>query len=333
MKRLKVALMGLSGVGAEYLATIESCEELHLTAVADTDPKLLQRHAESSGVRTYEDYRSLVVETARAGVDLLVVALQPFESIEYVEMAATQGIAVFHKAPFARHTREAQRLVRRFAEHRCPLVVSRTCQLEPAFAPLRDLCQGNEHVHAATAEVKTTDSSAGWRGDATRAGGGVLLNGAYEVVDLLVAVFGMPETVYAQCANAGAPGTPRKYDTEDVAIMSLSFSKERIACVTAMRNAAESAWHVTLLGATQTLELAGDHLTVTDREGGLTERHTVWTKHQAVHALRAFAEAGADNDPVASSRAEEHLPTMAVIEAAYLSAKTGERESPGRLLG
>jgi len=333
VNRLKVALMGLSGVGAEYLATIESCEELHLTAVADTDRRLLQKHAESSPMRTYEDYRSLVVETARTGVDLLVVALEPFESIEYVELAAAQGMAVFHKAPFARHTREAHRLIRRFAENRRPLMVSRSWQLEPAFAHLKEVCRGKEHVYAATAEVMTTDTSLGWRGDATRAGGGVLLNGAYRVVDLLVAVLGMPETVYAQCASAGEPGAPRKYDTEDVAIVSLGFSKDRIACITAMRKAAESTWNVRLLEAAQTIELAGDHLTLTDREGGLIERHTVWTKHRAVHALRAFAEVGADVGQVTSCKAEEHLGTIAVIEAAYLSAKTGERESPGRLLG
>ena len=115
MKRLKVALIGLAGVGSDYLAAIRSSERFELVAVADSNPEVLRRRAEELPSRSYEDYRSLIVETAHNGLDLLFIALEPFQSIEFVELAAARGIGVFHKAPCARSVDEAGRLARRFA--------------------------------------------------------------------------------------------------------------------------------------------------------------------------------------------------------------------------
>lgn len=312
---------------------IRSDDRFDLKAVADTDPKRLRRRTEAIPARAYEDYRSLVVETAHAGLDLLVVALQPFQSLGFLEMAADRRIPVFHQAPFARSVSEGRRVVSRFLEKACPFVVSRWWQFDPAFDTLRALTAGRSYVHAATARVETSDTSAGWRGDSVRAGGGVLLNGAYEAVDMLVHLLGLPETVYAQCAVRVKPPAPRPYDTEDAALLSLSFSRERIAQVTAIRGAPEASFRVTLVDAEQTLDVTPERLTITPRDKSPAQTHTVWSKYPVVHALGAFAEQLTSDERAFASTGEEHLKTLAVIEAAYLSAKTAEPESPNRLLG
>ncbi len=333
MKRLKVGLMGLAGVGLEYLAALRSDDQFELIAVADSDPEVLRQHTETVSARVYEDYRSLVVETAHTGLDLLFVALEPFQSVEFALMAAARGIGVFHKAPFARHVREARRLAGRFAQHGCPLVVSRFWQFEPAFSRLKNLSELCGHVYAAVADVRTVDTPTGWRCDLAQAGGGVLLNGAYDAVDLIVHLLGLPGSVYAQCGVAAGPRAPRKYDTEDVATVSLRFSKEQIACITAVRGAAEPSWLVTIRGTDRTVELCGERMTVTPCDGGSPEQHRVWARHPVSCAISAFGAARRLEEGGFASTADEHLATIAVIETAYLSAKTGEPESPGRLLG
>lgn len=330
MRRLKVALMGLAGVGADYLAAIRSDEQFELAAVADTDLEVLRRQTDVAPARVYEDYRSLIVETAHAGLDVLFVALEPFQSTEFVQMAATRGISVFHKAPCARSVREARRLVDQFAGSERPLVVSRPWQFEPAYAALNHLAEFTGHVYAATVHVQTADRPVGWRGDSVRAGGGVLLNGAYEAVDLLVHLLGMPERVYAQCGAAVAPSAPRKYDTEDIATVLLGFGQERTASVTALRGVAEPSWEVAFVGTEGTVEVGADGVTITPYRGSPVKHPTARAANPAAHAISAFGASRLSNGQPLKSKAEEHLPTLAVIEAAYLSARTGAPESPGR---
>ena len=332
MKPLKVGLLGLAGVGGEYLAALDLDERFDLVAVADTDLDLLRRHTEGQALRGYEDYRSLVVEAAQTEIDLLFAALEPFQSIDFVELAARHGIGVFHKAPPARTVGELQRLVEVFSAARCSLVVSRSWQAEPAYAGLSDLSTLTGHVYAATAEVQTNEDAAGWRGDAVRAGGGVLLNGAYEQLDMLVALLGMPESVYAQCSMAVAPGAARKYDTEDAATVSLRFTRERIAGLTASRGSADRFSRVTLVGTRRTVEVGPDRMTITPRAGGTPQCEVIKSPYPAAAIIRAFAEAREADEQRLRSTAEDHLATMAVVEAAYLSAKTGAPETPARFL-
>ena len=333
MERARVALLGLSEVGAEYLAVIRAHEQFDLVAVADTDPAPLRRFAEELHVRAYEDYRSLIAETSHAGLDLLFVAIEPFQSIEFVEMAAARGIAVFHKAPVARNIREAGRLMQRFRERGCPLVVSRPWLFEPAFEDLHQLTELAGHVFAATARVQIVDTPAGWRGDSVRAGGGVLLNGAYEAVDLLVYLLGLPETVYAQCGTDTTPGAACKYDTEDVAIVSLRFGRGQVACVTACREATDSSWKMTLMGTRGVISLTPEGMVITRREGAGPQSHAIQTPRRVAPAINTFGASWLSGELPFQSTVQEHLPTMAVIEAAYLSAKTGAPESPRSLLG
>lgn len=332
MKPLRVGQLGLAGAGEEYLAALDSDDRYELVAVADTDPDLLRRHTEGESLRGYEDHRSLVVEAAQTGLDLLLVALEPFQSIDFVELAARHDIDVLHKAPPARTVSELQRLVELFSAARSSLFVSRFWQAEPAYAGLSDLSTLTGHVYTATAEVQTTEDAIGWRGDSVRAGGGVLLNGAYEQLDMLVALLGIPESVYAQCNMASAPGEARKYDTEDAATVSLRFAGERIAALSVSRGAAERLSRVTFVGTIGRVEVGPDRMTITPRGDETSQCHVMKSPYPAAATIRAFAQAKEADDPRPRSTADDHLATMAVMEAAYLSAKTGAPETPSRFL-
>jgi predicted dehydrogenase len=332
LKQLKVAVIGLSGVGAEYLSAVQSDDQFALVAVADTDAGVLRRHTEGAPFCGYTDYRSLVVETARTGLDLLVTALEPFQSVDYLGLAAERGIAVFHKAPFARSVAEGERLVHKFDAAACPLVVSRPWQFEPAFSRLHRIDNLAGRVYAATAVVRTPDDSTGWRGDSARAAAGVLLNGAYEQVDMLVHLMGVPEYVNAQCSMAVAPGKARSYDTEDAALVSMRFAGERIASIAASRNASEHTWGVTLIGEGGSVDLSPERMVLQPRAAGPRECLSVKTRDRVGPAISAFGAALLAGIQDLPSMAKEHLVTLATIEAAYLSAKTGTPEAPDRFL-
>lgn len=332
MESLRVALLGLHGVGVEYLTAIQSNDLFTLTAVAEADGELLRQHTEAKPLSTFQDYRSAIVEMARAGLDLLFVALEPFQSIDYIEMAAEHGIGVFHKAPFARSSAEARRLIGRFEEAGRPLIVSRPWQFEPAYDSLTHRAEVLGRVHAAAAEVRTSDGSEGWRGDSVRAAGGVLLNGAYEQLDMLVHLMGLPEYVDAQCSAAVPPGKTSNYDTEDAVQLSLRLTGKRIASLTASRKAAASHWHVALIGEHGSIDLSEDRSRFQPADGRRARSRRVRTTCRAQPAINAFGAALSAGDEKLPSTAAEHLPTTAVVEAAYLSVRTGTAESPSQFL-
>jgi predicted dehydrogenase len=328
MTPIRTALVGLSGVGTDYLASILSDDRFDLKAVGDGNAERLRLHTESIGVRAYEDFRSLIVETAHGGLDLLVIAQEPFQSVEFADMAAAHGIPVLHKTPWARHVDEGRRLIHGFEVHGQPLIVSRWWRHEPAYAGLRDLAKWTGHVFAATASVSDANTADGWRGDSVKAGGGVLLNAAYDIVDMLVSVMGMPERVFARCHMRIEPGSPRPYDTEDFAVVTLQFQQERTASICATRAVEVTQWHLSLHGTNATVEVSPECFIVAPIDGGEPTTHRVWTRYPVVHALGAIAETRRDDKKPNDSAARNQLNPLAVIQAAYLSAKTGEPESP-----
>jgi predicted dehydrogenase len=172
----------------------------------------------------------------------------------------------------------------------------------------------------------------GWRGDLARAGGGVLLHGAYEQLDLLVDRLGTPESVFAQGSSSIPPGKARSYDTEDACQVSLRFLGGRIATLDAVRRAGPGAWKVRLVGGRRWMEVTGEGLDVRDPAGDLVDHLPVRSGHRYGAALASYGgalRAGLRNLP---STAADHLPTLAVVEAAYLSMRTGQAESPARFL-
>ncbi len=183
-------------------------------------------------------------------------------------------------------------------------------------------------MFTALGQIATGDEPEGWRGDSLRAGGGVLLNGAYAQVDLLVTLLGLPESVYAVCSFARAPGETLNYDTEDTALVLMRWGSDCSAMLVARRGVIPGAWQITLVGTNDTLVWpAAD--SSDDDEAGMGA-------HSAAGIARQIRSAAGICETVVRRpdlRARDHLATLAVIEAAYLSAKTGAPEVPARLPG
>ena len=328
MKRLKAALNGLSGVGGDYLDALRADDQFELVAVGDGDRDVLRRCAGGLSARAFEDHRSLVVESAHEGIDVLFVAAEPFQSREFVELALSRGIAVFHKAPPARTADDAMRLADAADRGRCPMIVQRNWAFDPALTRLHRLEETAGRVHAIHAEVRSADRPEGWRADAAKAGGGVLLNGAYEIVDLIVSLCGTARSVFARRGRGAFPELSPKYDTEDAAHLSLTLTGGAIGCVTAVRGAPNPGWRVTFDGDLAAVTLSDKGLRITPRDGDREEFVPMPAGNRAASAIGAFGAARLAGVRDLPSTIRHHLPALAVMDAAYLSAKTGVPEAP-----
>ncbi len=331
MGQLKLAIMGLGEMGRAYCAAVAGDTRFELVAVADADAERLHRFHADDSVRVYEDYRSLIVETAHTGLDGLVIALEPFQSLEFMPLAAERNVTVLHTPPPARTVDEARRLADVFEKGNASILVARCWPDLTTLVSAEETGTWLGEVRAVDALVATDGSVDGWRGDATRAGGGVLLNGAYEAIDWLVQLLGLPASVHAPCAMAVAVGSPRRYDTEDVAMVTLHFGDGRLGHVTAFRDAAQAAWRATLIGTNSTAELSADGLTISPRSDSTTAIRRDAGDDPLGSSLGALAGA-IRGDRKSACRIERHVEVLAVIQAAYLSARTNLPESPDRFL-
>jgi len=332
LKRLKAALLGITGVGEMYLHKLQEDQRFEVVALGDPDTDAIKLATQAYPIRCFEDCRSLIVETIRTGLDVLFVALEPYQSVEFVTLAARNSVAVYHKPPFARSVVEGRPLVQQFDENRIPFVVSRMWPVEPAMARWGQLHDLLGDIFCASATIQTTDSTTGWRGDQARSGGGVLLNGAYEQIHLLVQLCGIPQNVYAGCCRSRIHGDTRNYDTEDAANVIFNFSNERTGSISARRGASQSRISALVDGTNGTLNIQPNRIEFTPVDGSKSRRTKLDVEPFIAREISAFATVCLGDVCSMITPAKDHLATLAVIEAAYLSAKTGQPESPQQFL-
>ncbi len=326
MSPLRVGLLGLDGVGLVYLDTLRTNAAFTLVAIADGNAERVRRACEDSDATVFEDCRSLVVAQTRDPIDALFVTLPPHQSLELLPLAAERGVPVFHHTPFVRSTDEGQHLVQLFEAANCPFVAARTWQAHPPGQASQTLLDRTGRLFAAHARVQSRQTVANWRGDAQRAGGGALLHAGYEAVDAMVTILGLPESVYAECGSATPPGSPKGHDTEDVATVTFRFSRGEIGSLAVWRGSEEETWELTLVGSdgTATLRQSSGQEAPADACLARAVRHCVETFG---HELQGgMAQSGM------STPARGHIATLATIDAAYLSAKTGSAEVPAQFM-
>lgn len=332
MKRLRTALLGTRGIGAQYLDALCSDDQFELIAVGDAGTGLESERLSAKSVRHYTDYRSLIVESVSAGLDVLVVSLEPRESFGFVTLAGKSGVNVFHRSPFVLNADQGRELVRLFVEHDAKMVVARPWMFDPAFASLvaPESIVGN--VFAATALVTAGQGPGSGDSEGDHVGRRALLFEAYEVIDMLVHLLGTPVSVYAQCATAGDRIMARSYETQDAVMVTLRFADDLIGSVAVLGGHARANWTVTIAGADGTAMVSpGDVRFFPERAKSGQEANAPSTPPVGL-ALSAFGGAILSGVEEVGGAAEKHLATIATIESAYLSAKTGAPESPVRLL-
>ncbi len=325
-QRIKAGILGIDGCGAALTEAVRSCASIDLIALADRNRDLAKARAAEVGVEPYDDYRSLVVEQP---IDALFVSAPPFACHEHLKLAASRGIHVWRETPLARNVQEASALLEAFEAGGARLAVARGWHVTAEGAGITDLCDliGRPYVARGVALEHRSDPL-GWRGDGDRAGGGALIDRAYELVDAVVQKMRLPDEV--QATTARRSGT-QPYDTEDVASVTLRYQNGSMATILAHRRAWPETWSLIFDGPTGSLRLEPSRAAVLAPDGAET-RSSHATAESTYHAqVEAFAQALLAGAKTVPSAAATHLSTVGVIETAYLSARTGEPESPQQL--
>ena len=330
MSQLKVGLLGLGRGGQLLAAALQRSSWCELTAVASTQPQRLRAFADAyPNINVYNDYRALI---AGSGLDALFIAIPPFLRPSYLAMAAERQLPVWMLGPPLANFGEAQIAVERFRRAECPVVVYRPWGIEPALHPNSlGLDQLGRFFLADGAVHTWWEGDLDWRGEADRGGGGLLDRG-YTLIDLMIQVMGLPSRVYAAGVR-DAQGRRQPYATEDVAALVCHFGDAGVATVSVSRASGPEGSLLRFHAPGGTLTIDDQRVTVSDRTGTTVIEEHPREGNPLLPAIEDFLGRLRLGRPYRlSSTLKEHLPTMAVLQAAYLSMKTGQPEAPGAIV-
>lgn len=335
--KLKTAVLGLNKGGQLLLEAARQVDCLQIQAVADKDGNLAERIADDCECDAYDDYRQLVIQNE---FDCLLVAEAMHSCEEYVRMAMKKGFNVLKLPPGARDFEEAAEFVRLGEEQEIQFAIANPSRFAQSFTALRQFLEegGIEQVFLMTAFCNASDREPpSWQGDPKLAGGGVLIHNCYRLIDQIISNFGMPEQVYSLSTNQARDKQQRLYLTEDTAVVTMKFSSACIGNLVASRRAGIGPPEESLriYGDGKTLTVSDTELILSDGRGEEIE-HLRYDDSGLVcmsELLKDFARSvlSPDENRLCSS-GRENLENIAVIESAYLSARTGFPEEPGRIL-
>jgi len=336
-ERLTTAILGLNETGRCVLKAASETGLFQIKAVADLDQQKAEKAAAEYGCEVYGDYRRLVVENQ---LDCLLVAAETHTCDEQIKTAIRRKFHVLKAAPPGRTFAEALEYVQLAQSENVQFGVANPARFRTAYVTARDVISqgrlGNIFLVAGYCAFAGTDRPS-WQIDPQVAGGGVLLHDCYPVLDQILWSFPLPEQVYALKTNHAPDKQQRLCLTEDTAIVSMRFSDAFMGSLVATRS------HE-LRAAGTAVEIHGREarLTVTDAEVVLTAREAEndqrWQCREDEYVLMkrllaSFAQSlrSPEEHQFPGSGAES-LRNMAVLESAYLSARTGFPEEPARVL-
>ncbi len=335
--KLKTAILGLDESGRLLLEAAGRLDHFNVQAVADKDTNLAEKIAAEHKCAAYDDYRQLIIQNH---LDCLLVAAGMHSCDEYVRMAMKKRFNVLKLAPAARNFEEAAEFVRLSEEEDIKFAVANPGRFARSFLALQQFLQQSrvEQIFLMTAFCNVGDyPHYSWQTDRKLAGGGVLLYNCYRIIDQMLWNFEMPQQVYSLNTNPAQDKQQRLYLTEDTSVVTMKFSDTFIGNLVASRRAGIGPREefIKLYGKDKILTVSDTQLTVSDEKGKICDESkydddqlTCMTELLKNFALSILSP----KENKLCSTGRENLRNMAVIESAYLSARTGFPEEPGRIL-
>lgn len=335
---LKIIALGLT----EPIETLLECawrkEAFKITALADPNTERAAGAARRYECQAYDDIRQLIVQSQ---ADVFLVGSPAHLSAEPIQFAIEKQCHIFKTSPAGLNFEQAAQWIREASRQQRYFITVQPGRFHPLLDHCRELLDQAEvnfwHLISGVCHVPQPllEPEQRWLYDPSLAGGGVLLRNAYGLIDELILCFGLPQQVYMQTANQAPDRQQRMSTTEDTAIAVMRFSDTLIAQVCASRTLGPPRRHLRIHGKDQFVTLQPDELTLCDHEGRILEdKRTSGTAFSwADRLLDNFVKnlQDPDQNPLFPPP-ETDLKTMAVMEAAYLSAKTGMPETPSRIL-
>jgi len=278
----------------------------------------------------FDDARAM---TAQTGVQALLVAVSPRAAFEVDALVADKPLPIWRLPPLARSFAEGAELITRVRQRRGLYRVASWWDAVAEEVRWALRCREGFKPLFSTVRVSAPGPVLqSWRSSRANGPGGVLATDAYAMLEALVAVRALPERVYGSIGSLRRRPDETPRETEDVALAILRYEGGTTAVVEATWDASPPGQSTHHHGAELSVVIEPTRVAVYGSAGELIGERPLATEVFLRQELERFTDAV--RHPVAASEPdaalERHLAVLALLEAIYLSARTGQPESPAK---
>ncbi|MGD8236969.1 MAG: Gfo/Idh/MocA family oxidoreductase [Armatimonadota bacterium] len=223
---LRIAVVGLAGVGRTHVAEFEEMEQFELAGICDTDTDVLESVAANASVTAYSSAEAMF-ETH--DLDAVSICTPPKSHLPLTEMAARSGVHVLCEKPMASTVEQCDGMIEACRQTGVTLMIAHKKRFLPVVARLRELMDGplgpisyllHRYPHPGMSQKDWF-----WAEDD---GGGPVVENAVHAADLVRHLMGDVETVSAE---GGAFFAPERAPQLDCAVYTLRFGGGGIGTV------------------------------------------------------------------------------------------------------
>lgn len=340
-QKLKIAVVGLTEQSLGLMDTAVESGYYVIAAVGDERQDRADQCARKYECPVFTDYRQLIIQTE---ADFLLFGSPVHECIEFIRLGMQEQFHILKPWPPALNFSQLAELYRLAKKENVLFLTLQKGRFGLSFQHVRRCLEESNrqkeqpwHLISAVCHVPTgeLEPQMRWLYDPNMAGGGVLLHDCYDLIDELLLCFGLPQKVYALAINQAPDRQQRMSLTEDTAVVAMQFTDALIANICTSRTLGPARRHLRIHGKQQHLTAMEQEVVLYDNDDNLLE-HKVYVGDDSPNQKRMLENLAASfRDPVKSPLYPQYgsdLNTMAVIEAAYLSTRTGMAEDPARIL-
>jgi predicted dehydrogenase len=325
---LDIALWGCGNMGNSLARALLATGEARLAVVHD-----LSSEAAATFSERYQAQIALSSEAllAHPGLDGVIVALPPHLHALAVCQAAQAGLDIFCEKPMAPRVNGCREMLTAVEQAGIKLMIGHVLRYYEPYRTIQRWAAEARFGKLYSASIWRVVNGARWatipnywRANRAQSGGYLLEIGAHEL-DMLRCLLGKPETVYATEQKV----LPYAHEMEDHILVQVRFADGGSAIYEGGGGSSVSRYGFRFYFEQATLisESAFDanQLRIYDREGDELDalRDEFTSEHPVQAELRDWLAALRDEAPIVIP-GEEGLATVALAQAAYSSAETGQ---------
>jgi len=232
MNSLRFAIIGVGNIAPLHATAIKSTPDAELIATATRNPARGAGFVKEHGGALYADYRDLI---ARDDVDVVAICTPHDLHLPMAIDAAAAHKHVLVEKPLARNVAECDAIIAACERASVTLGVLFQMRFDPLARKLKSLIDDGKlgrliwtTTNALWYRTEEYYRSAVWRGSWEHEGGGVLINQAIHVIDLMLWLTGTPTRVHAQMRTLN-----HNIETEDSALAILEYADNRLGMIQA----------------------------------------------------------------------------------------------------
>lgn len=323
--------MGLGKQSTEdHLPGILNSRNANLVAVSDVDKEKVATISAKYNVLGYDNYKNLL-KTEK--LDFIIVAVPHSEYIEIINEAAKHKVHILKEKPFARNLTEAISIKNIIEKNKIHLMVTLQRRFNPIYTTFFQLKEkvGRKLFLDAKQTMFLKNPQDGWRASKKIAGGGVVIDMGYHLIDLIIWYFGLPDSVF--CEFTVNTNIDKNHSVEDTATILFKYNNGFHGSLTLSSYYSPKTQSLKLIGTKGCVEIERGTIKRFDETGKLTEslsRENSWPS-AASDQIDYFCNI------ISGTKANignhiYHLQHVAFVEACYKSKIYGKYINPKKLL-